>query len=165
MHLSRFFRHVFATRWRLRRCFPDSALTAIEQAISRTEVTHSGEIRFAIEVSLDPWEALRGREPRDRALEVFANLGVWDTESNNGVLIYVLLADQDVEIVADRGYNGRVTSEEWAEVCATMKQSFACARFEAGAVAAVERVGNLIAPHFPLQPGDRNELPNRPALL
>lgn len=165
MQWARFFRHLSATRWRLKRCFPDRSLDAIEQAITRAEALHSGEIRFAIEVDLDPWDALRGVSPRDRALEVFAHLGVWDTEANNGVLIYVLLADRDVEIVADRGYNGRVTSDQWQAICEAMKASFGCDEFESGAVAAVEAVGRLMTPYFPFQAGDRNELPNRPALL
>jgi len=149
----------------MRRCFPTSTLDAIEQAITRTEFAHSGEIRFAIEVALDPWEALRGYTPRDRALEVFANLGVWDTAANNGVLIYVLLADHDVEIVADRGYNELVTAAAWAAVCATMRDAFSRGDYRTGAVAGVDSVGALIAPHFPVAPGDRNELPNRPTLL
>jgi uncharacterized membrane protein len=165
MQWRRFFRHLFATRRRLKRCFPEPTLADIEAAISRTEHRHAGEIRFAIEVALEPWEALRGRQPRDRALEVFANLGVWDTQQNNGVLIYVLLADHDVEIVADRGYNGRVDASEWSAVCETMKRTFGCEEFAGGAVAAVESVGRLIEPHFPLGEQDRNELPNRPALL
>lgn len=165
MQWRRLFRHLFSTRWQLARCFPEQSLDAIEQAISRTERDHSAEIRFAVEVALDPWQALRGREPRDRALEVFASLGVWDTEANNGVLIYVLLADRDVEIVADRGFNGRVSAEQWSAVCEALKRSFAKGEFAAGAVAAVESVGQLIAPHFPFVVGDRDELPNRPALL
>jgi uncharacterized membrane protein len=165
VQFGRFFRHLFATRWRLRQRFPAAALDAIEEAISRTELAHSGEIRFAIEVALDPWDALRGRTPRDRALEVFANLGVWDTAANNGVLIYVLLADHDVEIVADRGYNELVSAEAWAAVCAKMRAAFTAEDYRAGGIVAVEAVGALIAPHFPLTPRDRNELPNRPTLL
>lgn len=165
MQWRRFFRHLFSTRRRLRHCFPERSLDAIEHAISQTEREHSAEIRFAVEVALDPWQALRGRTPRDRALEVFANLGVWDTEANNGVMIYVLLADRDVEIVADRGFNARVGTEQWSAVCEALKRSFARGDFSAGAVAAVEAVGRLVAPHFPGVPGDRDELPNRPALL
>ncbi len=91
-----------------RALFRSEALKAIEDAIGLSESTHSGEIRFAVEGALEPHDVWAGKTPRARALEVFARLGVWDTEANNGVLIYLLLADRDVEIVADRGLNGRV---------------------------------------------------------
>jgi uncharacterized membrane protein len=109
----------------------------------------------------------RGNTPRQRALEVFAALGVWDTAANNGVLIYVLLADRDVEIVADRGFNGRVSLDEWQAICIAMDARFQAGDYESGAVECVRRVGEIIARHFPVQPGDRNpnELPNRPTLL
>jgi uncharacterized membrane protein len=167
MDWRRWTRHLFATRGGLRRAFPPSTLAAIESAITETERLHSGEVRFAIEAALEPAHALQGRKPRDRALEVFAALGVWDTEANNGVLIYVLLADRDVEIVADRGYNGRVALQEWSAICEAMDVRFRAGEFEGGAVECVRRVGELLARHFPLTPGARNpdELPNRPTLL
>jgi uncharacterized membrane protein len=116
---------------------------------------------------LEPGEVARGKLPRQRALEVFAALGVWDTEANNGVLIYVLLADRDVEIVADRGFNGRVTPAQWAAVCEDMKREFRAGRYAEGVVAGVEDVGRIIGAHYPQRPGqrDEDELPNRPALL
>ena len=167
MQWKRFFRHLFATRAALRRAFPDATLSAIEAAITQSEQRHTGEIRVAIEASLEPVEALRGRSPRNRALHVFAELGVWDTAANNGVLIYVLLADHDVEIVADRGCNDRVSSGEWANICRAMESGFGEARFEQGMLDGVGRVGDLLAEYFPAGPGSRNpdELPNRPAIL
>ena len=167
MEWKRFFRHLFATRAALHRAFPNAALSAIEAAIAQSERRHSGEIRVAIEASLEPVEALRGRSPRDRALQVFAELGVWDTAANNGVLIYVLLADHDVEVVADRGYNGSVSSGEWANICRAMESSFGGGLFEQGMLDGVGRVGDLMAEYFPAGPGSRNsdELPNRPAIL
>ena len=98
---------------------------------------------------------------------MFAALGVWDTEANNGILIYVLLADRDVEIVADRGFNGRVSAEEWTAVCHTMEEQFRAGHYERGAVEGVLEAGQLLARHFPPLPGgrDEDELPNRPALL
>jgi uncharacterized membrane protein len=164
---SRFWRHLVATRRSLQRAFSPTVLTAIEAAISESERTHRGEIRFAIEAGLEPHEVRAGKTPRERALEVFAALGVWDTAENNGVLIYVLLADRDVEIVADRGYNLRVTSDQWTEVCHAMERHFAAGDHGAGSVRGVREVGRLVAAHFPPQPGgrDQDELPNRPALL
>jgi uncharacterized membrane protein len=163
----RWFRHVFATRRELGRAFPLSALSAIEGAITASELLHSAEIRFAIEGALEPGAVWRGKTPRARALEVFAALGVWDTAANNGVLIYVLLADHGVEIVADRGYNLRVTSDEWSAVCAAMERMFRAGEFAAGALEGVRQVGEILAAHFPPLPGgrDEDELPNRPAVL
>jgi uncharacterized membrane protein len=167
MDWKRWFRHAFTTRRSLRRAFPDSALSAIESAVAATELLHSGEVRFAIEAALHPSRVWLGHTPRQRALEVFAALGVWDTAANNGVLIYVLLADRDVEIVADRGFNGRVSLDEWQAICLAMDARFRAGEYESGAVECVRRVGEIVARHFPVQPGDRNpnELPNRPTLL
>jgi uncharacterized membrane protein len=167
MDWRRLFRHLFATRRELRRAFPLSTLDSIEAAIAASEKLHGAEIRFAIEGSLEPHEVRRGKSPRERAFEVFAGLGVWDTHANNGVLIYVLLADRDVEIVADRGYNLRVTTDEWAAICHAMERLFREGDYEAGALEGVRRVGEILAVHFPSQPGgrDQDELPNRPAVL
>jgi uncharacterized membrane protein YgcG len=167
MNGSRWWRHLLATRRALDRAFTPTVLTAIEGAIATSERTHRGEIRFAIESSLDPHRIWSGTTPRARAMEVFAALGVWDTTENNGVLIYVLLADRDVEIVADRGYNLRVTSDQWTDVCHAMERHFAAGDYGAASVQGVHQVGELIAAHFPPLPGgrDEDELPNRPALL
>lgn len=167
MDWGRWFRHLFATQYALHRAFPPRALDAIELAVDESERHHRGEIRFAIEGSLEPGDIWRGKTPRERALEVFAALGVWDTGENNGVLIYVLLADRDVEIVADRGFNDRVTQAEWCTVCEHMEREFRSDRYLEGAVAGVEDVGRIVARHFPQLPGQRDEdqLPNRPAML
>jgi len=162
---QRWLRHAFWARGKLERAFPVQSLKAIEDAIDLSESTHSGEIRFAVEGALEPQEAWAGKTPRERALEVFARLGVWDTEINNGVLVYLLLADRDVEIVADRGLNGRVSAEEWSAVCATMEEHLRSGHYERGAVEAVQAVGALLARHYPPMPGGRDELPNRPAVL
>jgi uncharacterized membrane protein YgcG len=161
--VSTTFRHLFSTGWSLRRAFDAAALAAIEQAITDTERTHGGEIRFAIEASHGAIDLLRGVTPRQHALHAFARLGVWDTEANNGVLVYVSWADRDVEIVADRGFNGRVSEQEWAQVCRHMEQAFARGAARQAAVEGIQAVGALIARHFPAV--DRNELPNRPVLL
>jgi uncharacterized membrane protein len=167
MNWSRLFRHLFSTRRQLARAFPAATLKAIEDAVAASESAHAAEIRFALEGSLEPGAIRHGRTPRARALEVFTSLGVWDTEANNGVLIYVLLADQAVEIVADRGFNGRVNSDEWSTVCHSMERLFGAGEFRAGALEGVRQVGEILARHFPPRPGrhDENELPNRPAML
>jgi uncharacterized membrane protein len=167
MDWTRWFHHAFFTRRALRRAFPASALAEIERAVGASERLHSGEIRVAIEAALEPGEIWRGKAPRDRALEVFAALGVWDTASNNGVLIYVLLADHDIEIVADRGFNGRVSADSWSAVCEEIRREFRANRYAPGVVAAIESVGRIVAQHFPQRPGqrDEDELPNRPAMI
>jgi uncharacterized membrane protein len=159
----RILRHLFATGWALRRVFDDETLRAIEAAIAQTERTHGGEIRFAVEANLSPAELLRGITPRERALQAFAQMNVWDTDANNGVLIYVLWADHDVEIVADRGFNGRVSAEEWADVCRRMEQHFRNGDARGAVVEGVAAVGAHVMRHFPAR--DRDELSNRPVVL
>ena len=167
MDFKRMLRHTFAHRGTLRRTFPSTTLDAIERAITESESTHGAEIRLAIEAALEPGEAWAGKTPRHRALEVFAALGVWDTEANNGVLIYLLLADRDVEIVADRGYNGKVSAAEWSTVCEAMERDLRAGQYEAAAIDGVREASRLVSQHFPPVPGsrDQNELPNRPAVL
>jgi uncharacterized membrane protein len=169
MQFARLVRHVAATHWRTRMLFPASTLDAIEQAIGRAEQAHSGEIRFAIETALTPLHVLGEVSPRARALDVFAHLRVWDTEGNNGVLIYVQLADRTVEIVADRGLAGRVSQPEWESVCRMMEDHFRAGRFKAGSIAGVEAIGALLVRHFPAQAARsgvmHNQLPDRPTLL
>jgi uncharacterized membrane protein len=169
MPIPRLLRHVAATHWRTRLRFPSSTLDAIEKAIARVERSHAGEIRFAIETALSPMHILNGVTPRARALEVFAHLRVWDTELNNGVLLYVQLADRIVEIVADRGLREKVSDAEWQAVCRLMEEHFRAGRFEAGAIAGVDALGSLLARHFPPPGGQgelfHNELPDRPTLL
>ena len=163
MNIARALRHLVLPGWTVRRAFDAATLNAIEQAIADTERGHGGEIRFAVEASVGAIELMRGITPREQALQAFARLGVWDTDANNGVLIFVSWADRDVEIVADRGFNGRVGEQEWAEVCRRMEQSFARGAPRQAIVEGIQAVGALIARHFPA--GDRNELPNRPVML
>jgi uncharacterized membrane protein len=169
MRLRRFLKHSLASHWATRLKFPAATLDAIEQAITGAEAAHGGEIRFAIETALSPLHILNELTARARALEVFAHLRVWDTAANNGVLIYVQLADRHVEIVADRGFADRVSAGEWEAVCRLMQDHFRAGRFQAGAVAGVEAVGNLIAQHFASRPAGmaqpHNQLPDRPTLL
>ncbi len=165
MNWVRLIKHVFATRHAMRSAFDDNVLTAIEQAVTVSEVRHCGEIRFAIEGALHPIAVWKGVTAAEQAKRMFAELGVWDTELNNGVLVYVLLADRAVEIVADRGFAGRVAPHEWRAACAVMETQFRQGRYLEGAVAGIASVGEILTRHFPAAAGDRNELPDRPALL
>ena len=163
--IARLLRHLVETRFATRRRFTAPVLDRIEAAVAAAERTHRGELRFVIETDLDAWSIVAGKSPRHRALEVFAGVHAWDTERNNGVLIYVLFADRAVEIVADRGFNGLVAPAEWAAVCRAMEAEFRQGRWEHGALAGVEATARLLARHFPDTGRQDNELPNRPVLL
>jgi|SRR5690349_21456866 len=168
MSFSRLLRHLCATRAGTRRRFSDTVDTAIEEAIRAAEKRSSGEIRFVIETALDIPELWAGVTARARAEAVFAQLRVWDTELRNGVLIYVLMADRNVEIVADRGAAVRISLTEWESVCRLIEGHFQAGRFKEGAVAGVDEVGRLLAREFSARDGakpDRDELPNQPTLL
>ena len=165
MNATRFLRHVFATRWSTRRRFGPKVLGAIETAIRETEAGHAGEIRFAVETALDMAELVEDLSPRRRAMQVFGQLGVWDTAQNNGVLIYLLLADHVVEIVADRGIAARISQSEWDGVCREMEQQFRAGAFEAGVIAGIQAVGARLERHFARQGARANELPDRPIVL
>ena len=165
--LRRAIRHLVSTPHTLRRVLPAAALQRIAQAIHRAEEGHQGEIRFAIEAAL-PWSYLwRNARPRERALMMFSKLRVWDTEHNNGVLLYVNLADRAVEIVADRGIAAKVPRAMWQAICHAARDHFRQSRIEAGATAAIEAIGAVLAEHFPLAPGESraNELPDQPVVL
>ena len=149
-----------------RRHFPPATLDAIQHAIAASEHRHLGEIVFAVEGSLPLAEALRARTPRERAHEVFARLRVWNTEHNTGVLVYVLLAEHALEIIADRGVAARIDAAEWQPVCALMQTHFAQGDYERGALDGVAAIGELLARHFPADRGrNPDELPDRPVLL
>lgn len=167
MRIGRLLKHLFATPGALRRAFPTEALARIGAAIGQAETRHSGEIRFALEAAL-PWSYLRRDAPaRQRALMVFSKLRVWDTEHNNGVLLYVELADRSVEIVADRGIASKVPTAEWEAICQTLREHFRRGAFEAGVIAAVAAIGTSLERHFPLAPGavNPNELADGPVAL
>jgi uncharacterized membrane protein len=140
-------------------------MDAIERAIAAGEARHRGQLCVAIEAALPPARVLRRLTPRERALEVFGLLRVWDTEENNGVLLYLLLADRDVEIVADRGIHRAVGDAVWQDVCHTLEAEFRAARCTAGVVAAVERISDVLAAAYPRTHASPNELPDRPAVL
>lgn len=164
MEIRRIVRHLLTTDGEVARAFPAQALNAIEAAIRASEAEHAGEIRFVVEGSLDGLPLLRGQSPQDRAIELFSQLRVWDTEHNNGLLIYLLLADHAVEIVADRGIHAKVGADAWREVCQGMEAAFRRSDYEGGVVAGVRAVTGHLARYFPAGQG-ANELPDRPLLI
>ena len=165
MQIKRIARHLLTTTMQVRRAFPRSALIAIEKAIKASEALHVGEIRFAVEGALDGSPLFKGQTASERALEVFAQLRVWDTQHNNGLLIYLLLADRAVEIVADRGIHARVGKHEWDHACRQMEAAFRRANFEGGVISGVQAVTRHLAEHFPAQGDSANELPDKPVVL
>ncbi len=150
----------------LRRVFPQTALTAIEEAIQQSEIGHDGEIRFAVEAALNMRSLLSGQSARERAIEVFSQLRIWDTEHNNGVLIYLLLADRDVEIVADRGISVKVGAGKWESICHEMELAFREGEFESGVIGGIHAIGRHLQEHFPAERMRReNELSDSPIIL
>lgn len=165
MSLSRLIKHLCSGHWQVRRAFPSSTMHAIEAAIREAERTHQGEIRFAVEAGLDIGPLFRNQSARERALEVFSDLRVWDTEDNNGVLIYLLLADRDVEIVADRGIHTLVGAEGWEKICRVIEADLRSGLFEQALIRGIKAVGAHLDKHYPKRSGYINELPNRPTVL
>ena len=165
MSIGRITRHLLQHHWRRRRDFPPAVLARIEQAINAGEATHSGQIRFVVEGALDGAPLFRNQSARERALDVFSHLRIWDTAHNNGVLIYLLLADRDVEIVADRGIDAKVGAEGWEKICSEMETAFRAADFERGVIKGIEAVSRELATHFPRVGGGTNELPDAPVVI
>ena len=165
MSIKRIAKHLVEHHWRARRVFPKEVLGLIEQAIKTGEATHSGQVRFVVEGALDGAPLFKGHSARERALDIFSQLRIWDTAHNNGVLIYLLLADRKVEIVADRGIDAKVGSAGWQKICATMEKDFRAGNFSGGVMKGIQLVSQQLATYFPPHAGERNELPDAPVVL
>jgi uncharacterized membrane protein len=165
MGIGRIGRHLLEHRWRERKIFPPKVLAAIEQAIKAGEATHAGQIRFVVEGALDGAPLFRDQPARERALDIFAQLRIWDTAHNNGVLIYLLLADRQVEIIADRGIDAKVGAAGWARICADMEIDFKAGNFESGVIRGIEAVSRQLAIYFPKHGDGVNELPDAPVVI
>lgn len=165
MTWRRVLRHLLMPPWRIRRRFGGATLHAIERAIRESETTHHGQISVAIEAALELRPLLRNQTARERALDLFGQLRVWDTEHNNGVLLYVLLADRDVEILADRGVHRRVAPDAWENICKRIEAEYRAGRYQAGTVAGITAIGELLAAHYPGPGTGGNEVPDRPTFV
>jgi uncharacterized membrane protein len=165
MGIKRIGKHLLEHHWRARRVFPRKVLAAIEQAIKAGEATHSGQVRFVVEGALDGKPLFKDQPARERALDIFAHLRIWDTAHNNGVLIYLLLADRKVEIVADRGIDAKVGHAGWEKICADMQRDFKAGNFKDGVIRGIEAVSRQLAAHFPPDAHPRNELPDKPVVI
>ena len=164
--LARILRHRWFDERDTARALNAAALGRLEQQVAASERLHSGEIRLCVEAGLPLSYLWRRASARERAVALFGKLRVWDTEHNNGVLIYLLLAEHAIEIVADRGLARHVPQAHWDGVLAAMREAFRAGRFEAGLAAAVQAVDAMLARHFPLAAGqvNPNELPDEPHL-
>jgi uncharacterized membrane protein len=165
MDWKRLARHLFTDHQSVARAFPPEAMKAIEKAIGEEERRHAGQLRVAVEAALPISDLVHGVGSRARAIGWFGRLRMWDTEHNAGVLIYLLLADRRVELVADRGIHSKVGTAAWEAICGEMQQEFARGQFERGAVIGVRAVSDLLAAHFPPTGEGRNELPDKPVVL
>jgi uncharacterized membrane protein len=165
MDIQRMFKHFLITQGKLHQAFPKATLDRIESTIQHCESQHEGEICFVVEAALDLPELWNNVSSREKALTVFSDHRVWDTEKNCGVLIYILLADRHVEIVADRGVNAKSGHDAWDRICKDMITEFAEARFEEGAMKGILAVAQELQSHFPAPVGQGNELPDRPVLM
>ncbi len=165
LNIKRICRHLLTTHWRRRRVFPRATLAAIEREIKDSESAHGGEVRFAVEDALPGLPLYLDQSARERAIDVFSQLRMWDTERRNGVLIYLLLADRSVEIVADRGVDAKAGAREWGEICRSMEAAFRAGCYEQGAVDGIRAVTDLLKKHFPSNGARRNELPDKVVVL
>jgi uncharacterized membrane protein len=165
MGIKRIGKHLVEHHWRVRRVFPREVLGQIEQAIKAGEATHSGQVRFVVEGALDGRPLFKGQSARARALDIFSQLRIWDTAHNNGVLIYLLLADRDVEIVADRGIDAHVGAAGWDKICKAMEVDFRNGNFSGGVIKGIAAVSHELARYFPKQGAGPNELPDTPVVI
>jgi uncharacterized membrane protein len=145
-----------------------AVLHRLGKQVGASEKLHSGEIRVCLEASLPNSYLLRpvpiAQLVRQRALSQFGRFRVWDTEHNNGVLIYVLLAEHSIELVADRGVNRFVSSAQWENIVKALGTALAAGDVEKGLSQAIEEVSRILQEHFPLKAGEENpnELPDQP---
>ena len=163
--LHRFFRHLATDQGGVRRAFPEAALARIETLIGEGEKRHRGQVRFSVEASLPLARVLAGITPRERAIEAFSLLRIWDTEANDGVLLYVLVADHAVEIVADRGIHALVGDAAWQTICHKIQAAFGAGRFAEGVEQGINEISALLAQHSPRSGPGRNEIADAPVVL
>jgi len=163
--IKRLFRHGFVMPWAVKKHFPEQSLKRIEAEIAKSEAQHLGEIRFVVESHLPFIDILRKKSGKKRAIEVFSQLHIWDTEHNNGVLIYLLLADHDFEILGDRGIHQHLGKDGWEEICQQMEGLFRKGQFEMGVIFGIHQITESLIKHFPATGENKNELSNQAIIL
>lgn len=163
--IKRALRHLFTTNRAGKKAFPEATLQAIQEVITEGEKLHRAEVQLIVEPSLPLSEIWEGTSSRERAIDLFSLHRIWDTEENSGILIYIDLADHQVEIVADRGIDHITSSDEWASVCSTMTSGFAQGNYHDSAIAALKLLNDILHDHLPDTENLPNQLPNRPIIL
>lgn len=163
--MSRLLKHLLHTPFTTRRAFPASLQETLRQLVAEGEQTHRGEIRFVVEGDWPLLDVLGKKTTRERALEVFGQARVWDTHENTGLLVYVLLCEHKVEILADRGLHAAAGSGTWESLCAELSAAYQGGRFEEGSVTLLRQLNTLLRGHFPAENGNPNELPDMPIVL
>lgn len=164
-NIKRIAKHLTMINWQVKKAFTEKTLIAIENAIKASEAAHAGQIRFVVEGALDCAPLFKHQSSKERAIDVFSQLRIWDTEHNNGLLIYVLFADRAVEIVADRGIHVKVGEAQWQFICRRMESDFKQANYKNGVLMGIEAMTKLLTHHFPDSDSRQNELPDKPVLL
>ena len=157
---QRALKHLTSTAAAGRRAFPAPSLKEIQEAIAQGELVHSAEVRLIVEVAHGIDAVFNDIGNRERALALFAQYGIWDTEENCGVLIYVNLAEHAVEIVADRNVGRRIKATEWQAICQTMTQGFGVGAFHESTLVALNALNELLRQHFPSTGARPNQLSN-----
>ena len=165
MGVGRIGKHLVEHNWRVRRIFTPRVLDRIEQAIKAGEATHSGQVRFVVEGALDGAPLFHNQPARERAIDIFSHLRIWDTAHNTGVLIYLLLADRKVEIIADRGIHSQVGAAGWEKICRDMESDFTIGKFEVGVIKGIAAVSRELSKYFPARGPGPNELPDEPVVM
>jgi uncharacterized membrane protein len=165
IHFSRLFKHLFATSRQTKKYFPASGLQLIEDRIAESEIGHSGQIRVVIETTLSPYAIWHQQSSRERAIEVFSLQKIWDTENNNGVLIYLLMADHAFEIIADRGVHQKVGDEFWKKVCEMMEIRLKNSDFQEGVLTGIHEIDQILRKFYPASVITPNELSDEPILI
>jgi len=165
--LTRWARHLWLDATDARRTLTPAGLQRLEQAVKDSESRHLGELRLCVEAGLPLTDLWRGMTPRSRAIDLFSQLRVWDTEHNNGVLIYLLLADKRIEVLADRGLHARTSASEWQAIAGSLSAALQGGQFEQGLIVAIEQVSALLKQHYPntAHQARPNELPDAVALI
>lgn len=166
------FKHRWLDAADSRKAVPVTMSKNLMMRIAASESRHSGEIRICVEAGLPNsylWRHFWRKTPmktimRERAVMMFSKLRIWDTEHNNGVLIYLLLAERDIELVADRGINQHVDQTEWKAIVKRLSKALHAGEFEEGLTQALEEVSAIMMQHFEIKAGESNpnELPNAP---
>ena len=163
--LKRLMKHLFIWPGIVKQYFPKESMQRIENAIAASEKTHFGEICFVVESNLHAFDIVRKVSAKKRAIEIFSKFHVWDTAQNNGVLIYLLLADHDFEILADRGIHHHVGNEGWELISREMEKHFKRGDFELGVLHGIAKITEHLDRHFPADTKNANELSNAPIVI